>query len=132
MPNRNRSLEGAKVFILEDESLVSMMIEAMVEDLGATVLAAHGRLEPAMEFVASRHEEIDVAVLDVNLGGVQSFDLARALSRHGAPLIFSTGYDDASIPEEWLHAPRINKPFHLDEFEAALRSALGDVPATQE
>ncbi|MBS7539332.1 response regulator [Ancylobacter lacus] len=125
MSESARSLEGSRIFILEDESLVSMMIEAMVEELGGVVLASHTQLQPAMEFIADRHTEIDVAVLDVNLGGTRSYPVADALRSRGAPFVFSTGYDDGAIPPEWLEYPRVRKPFQLDELADALKAALG-------
>ncbi|MCK0196392.1 response regulator [Ancylobacter sp. 6x-1] len=124
-----RSLEGSRIFILEDESLVSMMIEAMVEELGAIVVASHTQLKAAMDFVASNHSEIDVAVLDVNLGGTRSYAVADVLRNHGAPFVFSTGYDDGSIPPEWLGYPRVRKPFQLDELADALKTALNSPKA---
>ncbi|QJP13981.1 response regulator [Starkeya sp. ORNL1] len=113
-----------RIFIVEDESLVAMMIEAMVEELGARVAGTHNDIKGALAFVATSHTEIDAAVLDLNLGGQRSYDIAAALLGHGIPVVFSTGYDDGAIPAEWRHVPRLSKPFQLDELAQALDTAL--------
>jgi len=116
-------LAGRKIFLVEDESLVALMIEAMVEELGAGVIGIESKIEPALAFVAQHHGEIDVAILDLNLGGARSYDIAQALVDHGIPLVFSTGYSDDSILPEWRGRPLLGKPFQLAELENALLGA---------
>lgn len=118
-----------RIFIVEDESLVAMMIEAMVEELGASVAGTRGGIQEALAFVAASHAEIDIAVLDLNLGGQRSYDIAAALLQRGIPIVFSTGYDDGAIPAEWRHVPRLSKPFQLEELAQALDAALAAPPA---
>ncbi|HSI42415.1 MAG TPA: response regulator [Xanthobacteraceae bacterium] len=120
----NEALGGRRILILEDESLVSMMIEAMVEELGCEVLGNHGSIERALEFIDQRHADIDIAVLDVNVGGARSYDVAQALAGRGVPFIFSSGYDEGGIDTVWRNHPRLMKPFRLEELEAGLRQAL--------
>ncbi|MFT0860983.1 response regulator [Ancylobacter sp. G4_0304] len=117
-------LNGARIFIVEDESLVALMIEAMVEELGARVVGSARRIDEALEFVGSSHEDIDIALLDINLGGTHSYEIAHAVAGRGIPLVFSTGYDDGSIVEEWRGQPLLSKPFQLAELQAALGSAI--------
>ena len=121
-----------RIFIVEDESLVAMMIEAMVEELGARVAGTHNDINGALAFVAASHAAIDVAVLDLNLGGQRSYDIAAALLGHGIPVVFSTGYDDDAIPAEWRHVPRLSKPFLLNELALALDTALTTRPDAAE
>lgn len=116
-------LKGAKVLVLEDETLVSMMIEDMLADLGCEVVGPFARLEEALEHI-STHDDLDLALLDVNLGGVRSFPAAEALAEAEVPFIFTTGYDDAGIPETWRSRPALRKPFILREMETILRGAI--------
>lgn len=120
---------GQRVFIVEDEALVSMMVEAMVEELGAVVIGSKARLAEALDFVAARHHEIDVALLDLNLGGTQSYDVARALREHGIPIVFSTGYTDGAIEPEWRDRPMLGKPFQLSDLAQTLTSTFSSQPA---
>ncbi|MBS7542055.1 response regulator [Ancylobacter oerskovii] len=123
MGNDNR-LAGRGVFVVEDEPLVALMIEAMIEELGAVVIGSARRLPDALDFVAARHQEIDVALLDLNLGGIASYDVAQAASDQGIPVVFSTGYDDEAISEPWRSLPLLSKPFQLAQLEDALASAV--------
>ncbi|ADH87983.1 response regulator receiver protein [Ancylobacter novellus DSM 506] len=119
------ALAGQRIFIVEDEALVAMMMEAMIEELGAVVVGTEARIGDALNFVAQRHGEIDVAVLDLNLGGSRSYDIAQAINGHGIPIVFSTGYDDGTIEDAWREHPLLSKPFQLAELEGALARALG-------
>ena len=118
------ALSGLKIFLVEDESLVALMIEAMIEELGASVIGTESKIEESLAFVARRHSEIDVAVLDLNLGGARSYDIAQALADNGIPLVFSTGYSDDAILPEWRGRPLLGKPFQLAELENALKGAV--------
>ena len=120
-----QALAGQRIFIVEDEALVAMMMEAMIEELGAVVVGTEARIPEALNFVAQRHGDIDVAVLDLNLGGSRSYDIAQAISGHGIPIVFSTGYDDGTIEDAWRNRPLLSKPFQLAELEGALAQALG-------
>jgi CheY-like chemotaxis protein len=117
-------LSGAKVLVLEDETLVSMMVEDMLLDLGCEVVGPFAKLDQALAFVASAHGQIDAALLDVNLGGVRSFPMAEALADKGVPFVFTTGYDESGLPDIWRGRPTLRKPFMMGEMADALRKAL--------
>lgn len=119
-----RTLSGQRIFVVEDETLVAMMIEGMIEELGATVIGTESRPDGALDFVASRHCEIDVAMLDLNLGTGHSYAIAEAIAGHGIPIVFSTGYTDGAIDAAWRDRPLLNKPFQLADLEGALARAL--------
>lgn len=120
------SKPGLRVLIVEDEPLVTMLLEGMMEDLGHTVLGPFLRLEPALEFIRSDHKEIDVAILDVNLGGIRSFAAADLLLELGVPFVFASGYDEAGIDERWRMWPNIGKLFYEDELKATLEKVAGE------
>src|SRR6185437_7120060 len=78
-------LAGLRVLVVEDEMMVSMLIEDMLTDLGCAIVGPASRLDEAMEL--ARATEFDCAVLDVNLGGqpiVPVADLPRGRSAAGA------------------------------------------------
>lgn len=115
---------GARVLVLEDETLVSMMVEDMLLDLGCEVVGPFAKLDQALAFVDSGEGRIDAALLDVNLGGVRSFPMAEALADKGVPFVFTTGYDESGLPDVWRGRPTLRKPFMLGEMADALRKAL--------
>jgi CheY-like chemotaxis protein len=118
------SLSGAKVLVLEDETLVSMMVEDMLLDLGCEVVGPFAKLDQALAFLDSGDGQIDAALLDVNLGGVRSFPMAEALVGKGVPFVFTTGYDESGLPEAWRGRPTLRKPFMMGEMAEALKKAL--------
>jgi len=119
---------GARVLVLEDETLVSMMVEDMLLDLGCEVVGPFAKLDQALEFVGQGDHSIDAALLDVNLGGVRSFPMAEALADAGVPFIFTTGYDESGLPDIWRGRPTLRKPFMMGEMAEALKKALPTKP----
>ena len=117
-------LSGAKVLVLEDETLVSMMVEDMLLDLGCEVVGPFAKLDQALAFLDGGDGQIDAALLDVNLGGVRSFPMAEALAGKGVPFVFTTGYDESGLPDIWRGRPTLRKPFMMGEMAEALKKAL--------
>jgi CheY-like chemotaxis protein len=117
------TVEGLRVFVVEDEALVLMNLEAMLEDLGCVV--ADQAMRPAqLAAMIERGVQADVAILDVNLGGTLVFDYARALADKGMPLVFATGYGRHGLPQEWQGRPIVQKPYTSGEVAAALAAAV--------
>jgi len=114
-------LDGLRVLVVEDEMMVSMLIEDMLSDLGCEVVGPASRIEDALELVKSA--VIDCAVLDVNLGGQPIFPLADVLRERGAPFAFATGYGDAGLREVDRGTPVLQKPFR----EIDLARVLGEL-----
>ncbi len=114
-------LEGLRVLVVEDEMMVSMLIEDMLSDLGCIVVGPAARLDEAVELVNAGG--IDCAVLDVNLGGQPIFPLADLLREKGRPFAFATGYGDAGLREVDRGSPVLQKPFR----EGDLARVLGEL-----
>jgi CheY-like chemotaxis protein len=115
------TLKGLRVLVVEDEMMVSMLIEDMLTDLGCTVIGPAARLDEAMELAGKGG--IDCAVLDVNLGGQPIFPLADYLRQQGAPFAFATGYGDAGLRDVDRGSPVLQKPFR----EGDLARVLGEL-----
>jgi len=114
-------LSGLRVLLAEDEMHVQMLIEDFLLELGCEVQAVSS-YEAAL--AAAREAEIDAAVLDVNLNGVQSFPAAEILAARHIPIVFSTGYASQSFPAAWKDRPWLQKPFVAEQLTQALRRAL--------
>ena len=119
----SNALEGRKVLVVEDESLVAMLLETILEDMGCIPV---GPVSTVDEGVAKAENEpdLDLALLDVNVAGRQVFPVAEALARRGVPMVFSTGYGEAGLPPEWRGVPAIQKPFNEHAVRDALLNAL--------
>jgi CheY-like chemotaxis protein len=111
-------LAGLRVLVVEDEMMVSMLIEDMLTDLGCKVVGPASRLDEAIELV--KVSELDCAVLDVNLGGQPIFPLADLLRERGRPFAFATGYGDAGLREIDRGTPVLQKPFREGDLARVL------------
>jgi CheY-like chemotaxis protein len=116
-------LAGLRVLVVEDEMMVSMLIEDMLTDLGCTVVGPAARLDEAIDL--AKASDLDCAVLDVNLGGQPIFPLADLLRERGKPFAFATGYGDAGVREVDRGTPVLQKPFR----EGDLARVLGELRA---
>src|SRR4029079_10324622 len=70
----NLSLRGRRILIVEDESLIAMLIGDAVEEAGGEVVGPCYTVAECMK--AAQVEEIDAAVLDVDLAGRDVFPAA--------------------------------------------------------
>jgi CheY-like chemotaxis protein len=114
--------QGVPVFIVEDESLITMLLEDILGDLGCTVAGSAATLREALE----KCEAVSaaVAILDINLGGDPIFPVATRLLERGIPIIFASGYGATTLPEEWRGRPTLPKPFTASQVEEALGRAI--------
>ncbi|WP_428155121.1 response regulator [Brevundimonas sp.] len=112
-------LTGRRVLIVEDESLVAMLLETILEDMECIPVGPASNIDDG-ETLARDTADLDAALLDVNVAGRQVFPVAEVLKARGVPFVFSTGYGEGGLPEEWRGQPTIQKPFT----EAAIRDAL--------
>lgn len=110
-----------RVLIIEDESLVAMLVEDMLLDLGHDIAGVVGRLDEAIS--TARSADIDLAVVDLNLNGQRTDAVAEILYRRGVPFVFATGYGPAGVRADWTHAPVLQKPFQPRELQQAIAAA---------
>jgi CheY-like chemotaxis protein len=114
-----RNAMPRRVLIVEDESLLVMVLEDVLPALGCEVAATAHSVESALAALAD-DDRVDLAILDVNLAGDDSFPIADALHARGIPFFFATGYGASVLPERHADAPLIKKPYGQRDLEAAL------------
>lgn len=115
-------LTGKRVLIVEDELLVALMIEDVLLDLGCQTVGPCGSVAKALE--AARIEELDLAVLDVNLDGEKVYPVAAVLTERRIPFLFVSGYGDGAIPPDHRAWKVCAKPFRTRDLEKMLFAAL--------
>jgi DNA-binding NtrC family response regulator len=98
-----------RILVVEDEFLVALLLQGELEALGFSIVGPFTSVTSGIE--ASRREDFDLAILDVNLGGEMVFPLADELSAHGVPFLFVSGYGEVVLPERHRAAPRLAKPY---------------------
>jgi two-component sensor histidine kinase/DNA-binding response OmpR family regulator len=110
-------LSGNRILVVEDESLVAMMMEHTLVESGFRVVGPIHRLADAV--VAATEREMDAALLDVNLGGELVYPLADLLAGRGVPFAFLTGYAAEVIHPRFNGVPILQKPLARHALEKA-------------
>lgn len=111
-------LAGKRVFVVEDEVLVLMMLTDILEELGMEVVATASNLEQAVGL--ARKTEFDFALLDVNLLGKLSYPVADILMQRNIPFAFATGYGEAMTDQKSRTVPVLVKPYDADGLKQTL------------
>ena len=100
-------LLNACVLLVEDEMMICLDIECMLKDFGCTVVGPAATVSKALTLIAT--EQIDLAMLDVNLGRERSYPIADRLTLLGIPFLLSTGYAEIDAPYD--ACPKLQKPY---------------------
>ncbi len=114
---------GLRVLLVEDESIIAMLTESMLLEMGCDDVVLAGTVGQALREIDQRMP--DLAVLDVNLRGEMVLPVAERLARENVPFAFATGYNAMGVLAAWRDYPLVQKPFGMTELEAALKEALG-------
>lgn len=116
-----------RVMVLEDEPLPAMALDDTLVDLGFITLGPFMELDEATDFVRDHAAEIDVAILDVNIHGDLSFDLADLLLQRNIPFFFCSGRSREMFDARWHRWPNLGKQFT----EASLLSMIEETCGLQ-
>jgi len=101
-------MRPASIFLVEDETLIRMMLVQMVEELGHRVIAEAANVDHGRSL--AEIEDYDLAILDVNLQGINVRPVAEAIARRGVPFFFLTGYGSKGVPDGFKELPVLDKP----------------------
>lgn len=117
------SLDGLSVLLLEDEYLIAMDAEQTLTSFGVGKVNVVNTLEDAAK--AAADDSIDVAILDININGRSSFEVAERLREKGTPIIFASGYGSrkrqGAVVEDAIY---LNKPYTKEALPESLLAAL--------
>jgi CheY-like chemotaxis protein len=102
-----------RVLVVEDEPLISMLIEEMLTELGYAVIGPAATVSDALAAVEANHN-ISCALLDFQLKGERTLAVADLLINRHIPFAFVTGFGLLAI-ENCRHgrAPSLPKPFTM-------------------
>jgi DNA-binding response OmpR family regulator len=116
------SAKGLRVFVVEDEAMIRLMVIDMLEELGCPVAADAGDVEGAAKL--ARSADFDLAILDVNVKGKLITPVAELIRARRRPIIFATGYGSEGLPDQFRDFPALQKPFQLETLAAAIDSVI--------
>ena len=110
-----------QMLIVEDQPLISMMMEEMAADLGWDTTSAYTS-DDAFKELARIHPAL--AILDILLGTTDSLAVAEQCRALNIPIVFTTGLSADDIPEHCWETPILTKPFSEDDFASAVQRAM--------
>lgn len=115
-------MTGMRAVVIEDEFLLAQEIARELVSQGFDVVGMASNVKAALHIAHS--EEIDIAILGVDLRGRQTDDVVRALVETGAHLVFVTGHSPSRIPNWVPPSMRFKKPIAAAALVSAIRTNL--------
>jgi len=111
------------ILVVEDDSIVRMLIVDVLEELEYSVLEAEDG-EAALEIVRDSSNVIDLMMTDQGLPGMNGRDLAEKARelRPQLPILFASGYAENIDVPAGMHS--IGKPFSIDQLRDKVKSIL--------
>ena len=118
------TVERRRVLLVEDEVLITLLLQDMLLDLEYEVADAPASLDDALS--AARNGAFDLALVDLNLRGKLTYPVADLLKARQIPVIFVTGYGSAALEPAYADALVLEKPFHRKDLEAIIARVFSD------
>ena len=112
-------VRGCRVLVVEDETLIAVMIEDILRAMECEIVGPTGKLETALQLV--RDVAFDVAILDVTIRGGKVYPVAEQLLARGIPFVLASGYGDWALPPLLQDQRRLTKPFSAAALEEQVR-----------
>lgn len=118
-------MKNAVILVVDDDPKIRTLLRRCIEGEGGRVREAADKGEALAEIAA---HQIDLMTLDLDLGGDNGLDIARAVRAHSkVPIIMITAKDDVIDRVVGLEIGAddyVTKPFHLREVIARINSVL--------
>ena len=112
-----------RILIVEDSIFLTLALQDMCDSLGWTLVGPAVTLADGLRL--ARAEPIDAALLDVEIGDSQSWDVADVLQQRHIPFAFTTGHSlDRVLPPRFASAPILRKPFRMAGIEQVINTLL--------
>ncbi len=117
-----KSKSGIRILVLEDEPIISMLIEDMLGEIGCKNTEVTASVQGALEFLAA--SQPDFAILDIDLNGTSSYPVAALLRSRRIPFVFVSGYDAAALDAAYADVKVLQKPFRTSDLDFVIEMAL--------
>jgi CheY-like chemotaxis protein len=122
-PDPRGKTKPYRILVAEDAFLLVTLLQDLFDRLGWQMVGPATRLADALQL--ARQETFDAALLDVNLDGSMSWDVAVVLKERGIPFVFGTGYSvSAVLPDHLSSTTVIAKPYELGELQRVIERVI--------
>lgn len=121
--------EMIRVLIIEDSALIALDMEDVLSDNGYLVVGSAMTIPNALEKIET--STVDVALVDLNLNGERSYEVADALRQRNIPFLFLSGYQATEIPERFKTVPFLTKPTSDYDILLAVKNLTGALVKTR-
>ena len=116
-------MSDIRILIVEDDPFIAMDIEsAVAEKLGAG--AELIVVESVAEARAAAASHVSCALLDIDVVGGKTFDVATSLLAKGTPFAFVSGSTPGDVPHPLREVRFLRKPFSTHEIAAFVSHAI--------
>jgi DNA-binding response OmpR family regulator len=116
------NLAGRRILVVEDEMLISLLIEDVLTDEECIIIGPFDRVAKALG--AAQSEMLDAALLDVNVAGTKIYPIAEILAMRGIPFMLLSGYGADAVPSGHPEWRAFSKPFRPEDLVAALTKEI--------
>jgi len=116
-----RAGDRLSILVVDDETMIVMLLEDMLADLGCTVAGSAGSVAQSLAVIDQNELTLDGAFLDINLRGELVYPVADALKARGVPFVFVTGNAVYGIDPGYAGVPALPKPFGVHAIEQAVK-----------
>lgn len=112
-----------RILIVEDDPFIAMDIESAVADkLGSR--AELILVESVAEARKAAASHVSCALLDIDVVGGKTFEVAASLLARGTPLAFVSGSTPSDVPHSLRDVRFLRKPFSINEIASFVSNAL--------
>lgn len=109
--------------MVEDEYFIAVDVVERLEAAGAAVIGPVATTGEALSLIET--ERLDGAILDLNLDGDMSFQVADALQARAIPFVLATGYGRERIPTRFAGVALCKKQIDPMQIASALFHQAG-------
>ncbi|HEV7121950.1 MAG TPA: response regulator [Rhodanobacter sp.] len=107
-----------RAIVVEDEFMLAEILADALATLGCEVLGSAANVDDGVRLAGE--SLCDFAIVDLNLKGKMAFPVLDRLHERGIPYLMATGAFAEDIPQRYLGAARLSKPYDVRELQRAL------------
>ncbi len=125
MSEQKMTAEQPAILLLEDDLLLAMDMEDHLLRTGNRIIGPFGRIADALDAIP--RNELDGAIVDLNLHGELSFPVIDLLTERNIPFIVCSGY--AELPEvkaRLAGLPLLAKPWTAQKLTHLMKETFGE------